>query len=301
VGNNSPAFATASIKLELLFDIRRLSEGGPESIIAVLREQQGGVIDGRVLFGEFRDGKPVFLWDSPRLTTRLLEIRYRDFKHDGTEEIMLMGFRPSRGVIGDLVIFRSDGTELTRQPCQSDGFVCEISTGGAISFIDSENRGPDTLVVSMDENVPSDINVYEFHGTYVRKSTDASSAAGSPTIDSLNDGAMRLMHGGNYEAAAAKFAQAFYLNPAGDARLANDAGFAHYKAGQFQDSVLWFQQAIALDPKRASAYLNLGDAYTKLNRTAEARQAYTQYLELAPNSKSALGVRRKLATLPPNP
>jgi tetratricopeptide (TPR) repeat protein len=68
---------------------------------------------------------------------------------------------------------------------------------------------------------------------------------------------------------------------------------------QYEDAVRWFQQAIELDPKRAVAYLNLGDAYAKLNRNQEAGQAYQRYLELAPDSKVAPTVREKLKALSP--
>jgi len=49
-----------------------------------------------------------------------------------------------------------------------------------------------------------------------------------------------------------------------------------------------------LDPQRAVAYLNLGDCYAKLSRDAEARGAYRKFLELAPDSKAASEVKKKL-------
>jgi hypothetical protein len=104
-----PVDAIARINLELLFDIHRTSPTGPESVIGILREQDGGIGDGRIIYGELRNGKPSFLWDSPRLTTRLLDLSYRDLNHDGVEEILLMSFLPSRGTIGDLVIFTTTG------------------------------------------------------------------------------------------------------------------------------------------------------------------------------------------------
>ena len=88
---------------------------------------------------------------------------------------------------------------------------------------------------------------------------------------------------------------------AATALFSNNAGFAYYKAGHYEDSVAWIQKAIEADPGRAVAYLNLGDALVKLDRKAEARRAYTKYLELAPNSKSAPEVKRKLEALRPFP
>ena len=56
-------------------------------------------------------------------------------------------------------------------------------------------------------------------------------------------------------------------------------------------------RAIALDPNRAIAYVNMGDAYLKSQRNAEARQAYEKYLQLAPNGSSAAYTRTKLQTM----
>jgi tetratricopeptide (TPR) repeat protein len=66
---------------------------------------------------------------------------------------------------------------------------------------------------------------------------------------------------------------------------------------QYDDAVKWFKQTLALDPKRAVAWLNLGDAYVNLKKNAEAREAYEKYLALAPNGKSAPDVREKLKSL----
>jgi tetratricopeptide (TPR) repeat protein len=68
--------------------------------------------------------------------------------------------------------------------------------------------------------------------------------------------------------------------------------------GQFEETMKWFEKTIALDPKRAVAYLNLGDAYFDLQKSAEARDAYEKYLAPAPNSKSAPAVREKMKSLP---
>ncbi len=85
-----------------------------------------------------------------------------------------------------------------------------------------------------------------------------------------------------------------------NAEYTNNAGFAYYQMGKYGESVLWLEKTISIDPKRAVAYLNLGDAYAKLKRNAKARQAYTKYLELAPDSKSAPQVKKKLDALSPS-
>jgi tetratricopeptide (TPR) repeat protein len=111
---------------------------------------------------------------------------------------------------------------------------------------------------------------------------------------------MSLMQQGNYQAALGKFEEAAQLNE-NDPLFANNAGFAYYKLERYQDSLYWFNKAIEIDPKRAIAYLNLGDALVKLNRNADAREAYKKYLQLAPDSKSAPDVKKKLDALPPTP
>ena len=279
---------TAKVNLEFLFDIHRLSQNGPESIIGVLREEMGGVGDGRLIYGEFRDSKPVLLWDSPRLTTRLLNLKYRDVNHDGVEEILLQGFAPSRGTIGHLVIFTASGEELTRQPGGSEGFTAPILTSGEVRFVPEGNGGPDLLEIP-DESDPTRVETYAFHESYVEQSTE------SATV--LNQQGIELMKSKSYAAAAAKFTQAFHVDPT-VAEFANNVGFAWYRAGKLSDAARWLEQAVALDPNRAIAYLNLGDAYAMLNRNREARRAYTKYLELAPNSKVAPDVRKKLDALP---
>jgi Flp pilus assembly protein TadD len=85
----------------------------------------------------------------------------------------------------------------------------------------------------------------------------------------------------------------------GSALFANNAGFACFKLGQYEEAVEWFQKAIAVDPNRSVAYLNLGDAYLQLGKKAEARQAFEKYLELQPNSKAAPSVQEKLKSLQP--
>jgi tetratricopeptide (TPR) repeat protein len=75
-------------------------------------------------------------------------------------------------------------------------------------------------------------------------------------------------------------------------------GFAFYRMEQYAEAAKWFLQTIALDPKRSIAYLNLGDAYSNLQKKAEAKDAYEKFLALAPNSKSAPEVIEKLKSLP---
>jgi len=71
--------------------------------------------------------------------------------------------------------------------------------------------------------------------------------------------------------------------------------------GKYEEAVKYLRETIDCDSTRAVAYLNLADTYVKLKRNAEARQAYAKYLKLAPDSKSAPDVKKKLDALPPSP
>jgi len=82
-----------------------------------------------------------------------------------------------------------------------------------------------------------------------------------------------------------------------NAEYPNNAGFAYFKMGKYEESILWLEKTISIDPKRAVTYLNLGDAYAKLKHNAKAGQAYTKYLEPAPDSKFAPKVKKKLDAL----
>ncbi len=106
----------------------------------------------------------------------------------------------------------------------------------------------------------------------------------------LNEDGMVLMKKGKYKDAREVFIRAADLDP-GNALYPNNAGFAYYKRGQYDFSIRkWFGKAIQIDPKRAIAYLNRGDAIARLDRYASssmARKDYERFLELAPDSKAA--------------
>jgi len=126
-----------------------------------------------------------------------------------------------------------------------------------------------------------------------------------------NEAGLKLMKIGNYESAAEKFVEAARSDSSNfgsapnvseaSAAFANNAGFAFFKAEKYAESAFWLERACEIDPKRAVAYLNLGDALRKLNQLPEARRSYRKYLELAASSKAAPEVRQQLDALPPSP
>jgi tetratricopeptide (TPR) repeat protein len=116
----------------------------------------------------------------------------------------------------------------------------------------------------------------------------------------LNEEGMQLMKAGNYAEAAERFIDA--LEKKSDSGLfANNAGFACYKTGRYEEALSYIRASTDMDQNRPVAYLNLGDVLAKLNRNTEARQAYTEYLKFDSDSKAASEIKRKLEALPPNP
>jgi tetratricopeptide (TPR) repeat protein len=65
----------------------------------------------------------------------------------------------------------------------------------------------------------------------------------------------------------------------------------------YRKIIVLMNGAGALDPNRAVAYLNLGDAYLQVGKKSEAKEAFQKYLELQPNSKAAPAVQEKLKSL----
>ena len=63
---------------------------------------------------------------------------------------------------------------------------------------------------------------------------------------------------------------------------------------RYADAVTWFERTLALDPNRAIAHANLGDAYLALGRSDDARREFETYLRMQPNGSAAATVRRRL-------
>lgn len=74
-------------------------------------------------------------------------------------------------------------------------------------------------------------------------------------------------------------------------------GEFYFKKGAFAAAAGRFREATKWNPTDAEAYLRLGDSEEKLNDAKAAREAYSKYLELAPSSKQAPAVKKKLAAM----
>ena len=58
-----------------------------------------------------------------------------------------------------------------------------------------------------------------------------------------------------------------------------------------------FSEATKWNPGLAEAYLRLGEAEEKFKDQKAAKEAYSKYLELAPDSKIAPVIKKKLAKM----
>lgn len=99
-----------------------------------------------------------------------------------------------------------------------------------------------------------------------------------------------------YDEAVNELGQAVKLDPR-NATIVNNLGFTLYRFEKYEESIVWLRKAIEIDAQRSVAYANLADAYMKMGKTAEARQFYEKYAEMAPNSPTIEYVRRKIEEL----
>jgi len=307
---------TAVLKLRLSFEAVKLSSDGAERIIGWM----GSSAVSRIIVAHHRGGSFGLDWISPLLGAYRQGMIYRDVSADGVAEIWSLSAYPgASSEPWQLSIFDVNGVELTRNGGDCSWFpdpalvlwaemgtplpvVCPIVGLPAIDHF-LEEDGTVALEAYRDfRGSDEEPRRYRFlGGKYVLDTMPKSSARPTCTgAAELNKQAMGLFREKKYREAAAKFEEAAQLEPT-NSQIANDAGFAYYKLENYEQSVAWFKKAIAIDPRRAVAYRNLGDAYAKLNRNTQARQAYNKYLELAPNSKSAPDVKKKVDALPPTP
>ena len=77
---------------------------------------------------------------------------------------------------------------------------------------------------------------------------------------------------GNYEHA---------VRLGGSANAQANLAYTYYEVGRYEEALTTYQASIARDPKVAANYRNLGDVYTRLGRSAEARKAYESAILVA--------------------
>lgn len=89
----------------------------------------------------------------------------------------------------------------------------------------------------------------------------------------------------------------YALNPLEAAKNIT-AGNFYFKKGNFKAAAKRYLEATRWDPGSAEAFLKLGESDEKLKDRAGAREAYTKYLGLAPDSKNAELIKKKIAKWP---
>jgi tetratricopeptide (TPR) repeat protein len=75
------------------------------------------------------------------------------------------------------------------------------------------------------------------------------------------------------------------------------AGDFYFKKGKFVAAANRFKEATLWNPTLAEAFLRLGEADEKRHDRDGAKQAYSKYLEVAPDSKHVPEIKKKLAKL----
>ncbi len=72
-------------------------------------------------------------------------------------------------------------------------------------------------------------------------------------------------------------------------------GNYYFKKGNYKAAVNRFREATKWNPNFAEAFLRLGDGEEKMKDRKAATEAYAKFLQLAPASKEAESVKKKLA------
>lgn len=75
-------------------------------------------------------------------------------------------------------------------------------------------------------------------------------------------------------------------------------GEFYFKKGSYKAAASRFLEATKWNPGYAEAYFHLGEAEEKLRDQKAAREAWSKFLELAPEDKRADEVKKKLAAHP---
>jgi tetratricopeptide (TPR) repeat protein len=119
----------------------------------------------------------------------------------------------------------------------------------------------------------------------------ATRAPGDPKLQ-VNLGVALHQHG-DLAGAIAAYEAAVHLDPA-YARAHRNLGVTLEKQGDFRAAEAQYRLAVRHDPRMADAYRYLGDLLERQDRLDEARDAWRQSLEAAPDQRNASALRRRL-------
>ena len=114
----------------------------------------------------------------------------------------------------------------------------------------------------------------------------------APNDSGLREGLGRALHDAERHAdAAAQYAEAARLSPR-DGRPLLSVGDSWAELGRFERALAAYDEALVRDPTVTEAYAKRGAALERLERLAEAREAYATYVEKG--GREAADVRRRI-------
>ncbi len=73
-------------------------------------------------------------------------------------------------------------------------------------------------------------------------------------------------------------------------------GNYYFKKGNYKGALSRFREATLWNPSYAEAYLRIAETEEKMKDKQAAQEAYAKYLELAPDSKEAASIKKKLSS-----
>jgi tetratricopeptide (TPR) repeat protein len=121
------------------------------------------------------------------------------------------------------------------------------------------------------------------------------SAVNAKLAREKNEEGTRLIRSGAFDAAAATYAEGCSLDPT-DSEIADNKGYAFYKAGKFADAKEAELQTIRLAPTRFTAWGTLASTFAALGQGDIATSAFGLSIRFAKRHDKALVILRKLAT-----
>jgi len=71
-------------------------------------------------------------------------------------------------------------------------------------------------------------------------------------------------------------------------------GNYYFKRGKYPAALSRYQEATKWNPNMAEAYLHIGETAEKMKDKTTAKQAYRKYIEMAPDSKDAERLKKKV-------
>lgn len=72
-------------------------------------------------------------------------------------------------------------------------------------------------------------------------------------------------------------------------------GNYYFKKKNYRAAAKRYAEATHWNPNYAEAYLRLGEAQEKLHDKDQSKQAYSKYVELAPDAKNADSIKKKIS------